>query len=488
MARVALLVSLLLLVAVPAAAQDATPPPAETPPVAADANAAAPLLASPGTPAPEDPIATASAPPVDVPPADAVPDVVATPAADELPPGTVRIGDVVFHPRLQARFRYEDRVDPYGNGVELLDQRFVTTRLRVGIDASWSIARAVIQVQDFRNFGSLPGQDDGGTFALHQGFAEVGDGGMYVRLGRQEIDWGDQRMLGALDWVMGARSFDALRLGGQFGGVDVDVFGAMLRPKGSFTVEDELGEVRRVAAEGDYLAGARVALRPIEPLVVEPYLLYRHDGPIEAAPGRDRDIASPGIRLDLRRAPFFSTVEGTVQFGRAGGDDHFAYAASADIGATLGDTFEPKVSGGFSVASGATEDGDVDEFENFFPTNHKFYGYADLFGLRNIVDGHVRIQAQPLSSLSLELAGFWFALKEASGRWSNAGGGTLGQSFEQGSRSLGGEIDLQAVWKAARGVKVLGGYAVFLPASGAERLGHSDPTHWSYVMLALETP
>ena len=73
---------------------------------------------------------------------------------------------------------------------------------------------------------------------------------------------------------------------------------------------------------------------------------------------------------------------------------------------------------GFSVGSGA--DGDLDELDNFYPTNHKFYGFIDYFGWRNIIEAHLGVDVKPTDSFSLSLTAFSFALNSDTARWSNA--------------------------------------------------------------------
>lgn len=82
---------------------------------------------------------------------------------------------------------------------------------------------------------------------------------------------------------------------------------------------------------------------------------------------------------------------------------------------------------GFAVASGASPTERLREVDNFFPTNHKFYGFADLFGLRNLVDGHVLGQWKAKAApLTLTGGLFAFSLYDDRARWSDAVGRTLG--------------------------------------------------------------
>ena len=153
--------------------------------------------------------------------------------------------------------------------------------MRLGLDAQWKFLRVMMQIQDARLFGTRPGFDDGGAFALHQGILEFGnDERGYVRVGRQEINYGNQRMIGALDWLMSGRSFDALRFHGFFGDkVEVDAFGSMLARQQNF-VDDTVTPPVTVQNHGSYLAAANAIYKHSAKLRMEGYVLYRHDRPI----------------------------------------------------------------------------------------------------------------------------------------------------------------------------------------------------------------
>ena len=53
-----------------------------------------------------------------------------------------------------------------------------------------------------------------GKFALHEAWARMAFGkGFFAQVGRQELSYDDERLLGAHDWVSSGRAHDALRLG-----------------------------------------------------------------------------------------------------------------------------------------------------------------------------------------------------------------------------------------------------------------------------------
>lgn len=467
-----------------------------TPSGKADEPVPAPPEAAPTEAAPTDvgePTQEVAAPgsvPEPVPEPEATPEP-PPPAAPPPPPPPLLIeaGELTLRPRLQARMRYEGRINPYGDGVGLGDQHFVTARARIGLDARWRVIRVVAEVQDVGNFGTFPGSDDGNRFAMHQGFIEVGSEAAYVRLGRQEVTLGDERYVGPLDWQMAARSFDALRVHAQTGIVSFDGFGAMLRGQATYTYAGMDGMPQTVDSRGDYFAFAQLALKPSDAFTFEGYTMYRHDDPIATAPTRDRDVVAPGFRVTGTIVdPLTYVFEGQVQLGRTNGERHVALAGTADLRYAFQGSSRPTLGIGANYATGNHASQQFDEIENFFPTNHKFYGYADLFGLRNLIESHATIEIRP-TELPVRFYGAFhtFALEAPSARWTNAGGAQLGVSQTNEDRFLGTELDATFAWTAHPRLVLSGGYSIFVPATGAENLGHDEIQHWFFLMLGADT-
>lgn len=408
-------------------------------------------------------------------------------------PFSFQLGGVTFTPFLQARFRQETRLDPYGPAAETFDSiHFLTTRVRFGLTAQWKFIRAMMQIQDVRFFGSFPGIDDGSAFALHQGILEIGDERGYIRVGRQEINYGNQRMIGALDWLMSARSFDAIRLHGFFGDkIELDLFGAMLARQ-QVIVDESVDPPETFTNNGSYLATTNLSVRHSEGLYLEAYVLYRHDRPRSVGTlGLENDIASPGIYLTgvpLQGLKY--TGEFTIQGGRSANNTFFAFAVSGDLDYTFEKpSWKPTLNGGFAYATGASSNGKVDEFNNFFPTNHKFYGAADLIGLRNLIEGHAHFSIKaPKRPVGARLGIYNFALANPSARWSNVAGVTFGLNPENTVRNLGQEVDLLFKWSFLPGISLSGGWTVFVPNQGSRNLGNNDVQQWGYLMLGAQTP
>lgn len=414
-------------------------------------------------------------------------------------PGTLRIGELELTPHVAARARLELRSRPFVPSNNYVRRgeftSFVESRARLGLDARWRQLRVMVQVQDARVFGAVgPGVPSGGTTGVHQGFFEIGGDLGYIRVGRQEYTLGAERFIGPLPWLAVARSFDGMRLHGNFGKFQPDVFLSWNR------AQREVAPGER--SEGDFL-GIAAFTTTLGAHVLEPYILFRHDGPTELAPGRQRDILHFGTRANGRHGALVYDLEGAVQTGRTRTDrrapadpaQHLAFAAIADLGWAIGTPAGLTLTLGGAYGSGASGNGRVTELDNFFPTNHLFYGYADLHGLRNTIDGRLRMLFAPEgATFRAWVDAHVLALANPGARWSDVGGNTMAFLPTNDERITGYEVDVEVRWTPIPRVSVWAGYAAYFPGPAVRALTDpaapisNRPSHWAYVMTGVALP
>lgn len=334
---------------------------------------------------------------------------------------------------------------------------------------------------------SISGSDSGASFGVHQAYGEYRHGPSFVRLGRQEIAYGDERLIGPLDWTSAARSFDAIRGHYERRSVAIDAFGAIVARQAQLTYPGPPPTTAQT--HGDYLGAAQLALAPADAFHAELLFLYRRDRRDATSPVRDRRISATSLRLSGAPARGLRYVaEGIVEFGEVSGERFVAYGAAADLSYTTASESASTVSVGGALGSGERA-GRVGEFENFFPTNHKFYGFADLFGLRNLVEGHAtlaqRVAEHPLTMFA---SAHVFFLEQPGARWTNAVGAVVAPATPGSSRHVGSELDLGGTFRAHDWVQLTGGYSLFVPGNAAERLGRTEMNHWLWLMVDFRTP
>ncbi len=288
---------------------------------------------------------------------------------------------VTFHPSVQERARFEllpDRTFS-GDGAGAWQ---VGNRARLGLEARFGGHLSVfVQIQDVRTWGSEYNAKNLGEGTLfdwvangldvHQAWGQVNlpGAGAQLRIGRQEIAWHGQRLIGSVLWAHQGRSFDAIRFSGEPGKVGFDLFYAVLlnRPVASSDTFDRW--------EDGHLVALRAGPRLGDPLTLDGVFIASLDQ------GNDRVLTTFGAHARGKAGAFSYEVEG---YGQAGRDDtvsHAAYLVGLRAGATLAGGPTPYIGGGFDLVSGDDDPTDdvVRTFDTLYATNHKFYGHLDAY-------------------------------------------------------------------------------------------------------------
>ena len=388
--------------------------------------------------------------------------------------------------RWRAEFRDNGDFQPTDDFDTFLGQR-VRAHLRIRIHPHLT---AFVQGQDVWLFGAERDKviHNLGT-NLYQAYLDWKPGGSdrwELRAGRQELVYGEERLVGAFGWDNVGRSFDGARLRYRSGSWVSDFFGA------------RLVDVRRAGAGhrpgnqdlyGIYSTRASKSARR-----AELYALYLHDGlrtagesPVAIA--EPTDIVTLGFRhLHQPKAGWRYSVEHAWQFGERGPDAHRAAMLVAMGGYAWGRRWQPRLQVEYDFATGDNNpsDGRSREFNNLFPTNHIFYGYADLVGLRNVHDFRLTASAQLHPKLIVEADYHRFLLAARRGPWKNSGGRVLGfDPTGAAGRDLGQEFDITCRVPMQTHVSLLGGYSLFLPGRFAALTRGPELHHFGYVQTTL---
>lgn len=339
---------------------------------------------------------------------------------------------------------------------------------------------------------------------LHQAFVTFGNHKEFplsVKLGRQELVYGDQRLVGHLRWNNNARVFDAakVRYQNRFFGADIFAGGLVYNDNHNFNTShpgDDLfsGIYLNFPNLGDFT----------QKNIVEAYYLNRSverssatvDTTAQGAntipysgvalPFRNpvvQDLSTVGLRLKSKPLAYGAwdySAEVMHQFGTinnvdgannavlpaapaaailaARERDQKAYAAVLGGGYTWSDhAWQPRVGLVYSYASGDDNaaDGTSETFQNLFATTHLHYGFMDLNSLQNLHDIRLVFQAKPRPNVSFSLEHHFQFLDSTSDYWYNVGGvaragGTgLGNGYGRlgnYSSTLGQETDFVISW------------------------------------------
>ncbi len=331
--------------------------------------------------------------------------------------------------------------------------------------------------------------DRDGPMDIHQAFVLVGNHKEFplsLKIGRQELNYGDQRLVGAFKWGNNMRTFDAVKLRWQNKIFGVDLFTGGVVYNRTNHVNRSNSQDRFSGAYFNFTGLGRVTQKNI----VESYVYARNvargivtdDWSGIAAPFRfpaPQDLYTGGVRVKSKpnaSDPWDYGAEVMYQWGHrtavfpatavaaalaAPRLDQQAYAWVLQTGYTwTANAFQPRLALIDSFGSGDKNpaDGSSNTFQNLFPTNHLFYGYMDLNSLQNLHDIRLAytLKPTPTSTVALEAhshylnrtTDFWYNVAGVPRNVTTAAVGS-GRSYRINpgyGNHVGDELDLVAAW------------------------------------------
>lgn len=289
---------------------------------------------------------------------------------------------------------------------------------------------------------------------------DSGAGTVSARLGRQELLFGEQRLISPLDWANTRRTFDGYRLTYASREFDGDLF---------YT-----NPVNRVSATGGTnqwdssnndrsFYGAYLTRKDWDVGTVDAYYLGYDDQQA------DFSYHTLGSRLSGSGEYLMYELEGGVQFGdNSNGSSHNATFVTGGLGRKMdlcagGHPWKPTLWAYYDYASGGTSElvsrGD-DGFDHLYPLAHKYLGFMDLFGRRNIHDVNMQFSTPMGSRVNLLVWYHYFFLDQATTPY-GVGMAPFNAGNTAGSRDLGHEIDFLATVNLDARNSFLLGYSFF---------------------------
>lgn len=376
------------------------------------------------------------------------------------------------------------------------DDTWLLHRIRLGLEwqpLAW--LKVAVQGQDVRESFSdradIPNQmgaegDD--AFDLRLASLEFGDPKqLSLKLGRQVLAYGDERLVGPLEWLNFSRTFDAVKLHYQEESWWVEAFSSSVVRihESHFNVSDWLdGENTR----DQIFSGIYFSTTAIPTQTTDLYAFHLHEEVLNGG----TDFITLGTRLKgdpLKLAGWDYTVELVGQTGQVRGQDLRAFASHLEAGYNwLQTPWKPRVALEYSYGSGDGDagDGETHTFQNLFPTNHPPYGLMDTLSWQNLHNIVLRFAAQPHPKVktTLDFHGFW--LNDTADAWYRANGTTQVRPIAPGaSNEAGAEIDFAINTKLTKHLEMLIGYSRFFAGEYLEDTGGGDDANFGYLMLTL---
>ena len=391
----------------------------------------------------------------------------------------------------QIRNRGELDGRTFDPGARALGYNLLRSRLNVSIKPSDDL-QAFVQVQDGRMWGGQNatlgrGTTDGTAKALdfHQAYFSVSDlfsTGMTLKLGRQEMSYGNERLIATSNWGNSARSFDAAKFSYEGEVYAISLFTSKL--VGSQTV---------TAAENFH--GMYATLKNFKPVLADViYLLDDNTAELTKGPeiGASKlNRVTTGIRLYGKTAPWDFDVEFFHQYGRIALTETDARTPikadlySVNAGMTLDADLKLRTGVVYTVLSGDNDgkDGTYRTFNGLFGSGHTYYGSMDLFpkilpdyGLHDAI---LSVAATPYALLSLTLDLHHFRLDRAA-QFKDP---TTGLPVE--AKVLGQEIDLTANYKYSSLLTFTLGLSAFVPGEAMRYSRGPATSYWGFLATTV---
>ena len=311
-----------------------------------------------------------------------------------------------------------------------------------------------------------------------------------LRVGRQQLVYGDQRLLGHLGWKDVARTFDGLKAMYKTESVALDLFAVHPADITAMTPTTALPQGQSLVTwEDRTLIGAYGTYTLAPKTGMDAYLInWSHNQ--KAAIGKGRNINTYGARLFGVWDGFDATAEAVFQSGTwANNISQKASAYAAKAGYTF-DTWKTRVGIEYDFSPGDDKANASTHKSFIFPyhTNHAHYGEMDFFSWANMKDIHLSLKSSPVTGLTFMGDVHFLSLDKAKGDWLNVVG--AGNVFAGApgyiQTKAGNEIDLKVVYKVGvvKGLKLVGLYSVFnAGAVVSERNGgKADTAKFGYLL------
>jgi len=319
---------------------------------------------------------------------------------------------------------------------------------------------------------------------LRMAFADVGasSGPVTIRAGRQELVYGEQRLVGHVSWLNAARTFDGVKATFRSKAFSADVFAASVVRilDGEF---DKSGAGNRFA--GVYGTSAKL----IPQATIEPYVLFKRDVNLRAEAGGLGTLTetTTGVRIAGKLpARFDYGVEMALQRGSLGTDDISAWAGHWQMRETLPGRAAVRLIGEYNFASGDKDPADNvrGTFDQLYPTPHDKTGLADQIGWKNVHHARAGFEVTPFRGFPITSSYHSWWLAENKDAIYNVGNAVVGRVVTGAAdRHVGQELDVQVSRALTPQLQVGAGYAHIFPGPFLKETTPGASYSHPYVML-----
>ena len=388
-----------------------------------------------------------------------------------------------FDAKLQLRPRYEFRNGfkaPIPYGVE--PASFVSQRSRLNLNFTQDKLVTKFTIQNIRVWGDVNSTavSDVNGIEVFEAWAMYNfDENWSAKMGRQEISYDNQRILGGLDWAQQGQSHDALRLTYKNEKSHLDV-GYALSAMGETLVETPY----TVASyKNMQFAWYHTSFNKLNGS-----LLFLNTGYQFANVNADLFVdymQTFGTYLNTSGKNWDANAWFYGQTGKSNTNSVSAWDAAANFNYVVTEKF--KIGIGYEFLSGKSQldtSTDVKSFYPLFGTNHGFNGYMDYFYVGNYRNT-VGLQDLFLK-FNYNVSKWQFALMP---HVFNAANTVVDGNAQTMESYLGTEVDITAGYVLQKYINITGGYSQMFATDTMQLLKGGDVDHtnnWAWIMINVD--
>jgi Alginate export len=385
----------------------------------------------------------------------------------------------------QLRGRTENQTsDDYISGN---NQLYELTRIYGGLEVHASeYLTGYIQFIDTHALGlplkyTLPNMRD--TFDDRQAYLNLHLKQYSIIAGRQELKYGDERLVGISDWTNNSRTWDGFL--GRVGDKNrLDLFASSVVAVHPTSLDTH--------GAGLTFFGAVGTIRTWVPhSMIQPFVYVKALPRAESRQGTfgtETEVTSGAEAAGQYPTGFDFDGLIAVQRGSYSKDSIDSSAGYIKAGYTAKTLFlKPRFLGEYDYASGNTpqDSNKINTFDQQYPSNHNAFGLTDLFGFQNIKQERLNLDLTPAKHVTLLIQQEWL---QAASRFDNIYSGSAGTVVTAPTTGLqsgdiGREFDASGKWVIHDYLVMNVGVGHFSPGTVMRANAHGAPLTLAYFGL-----